>query len=38
MEQTVLSISDLAERTGVPQATLRSWEARYGFPAPARAR
>lgn len=32
----VLSISDLAERTGVPQATLRSWETRYGFPAPAR--
>ena len=31
-----LTISDLAERTGVPAATLRSWEARYGFPVPAR--
>lgn len=31
-----LSISALAQRTGVPQATLRSWEARYGFPAPLR--
>lgn len=31
-----LTISDLAERTGVPAATLRSWEARYGFPTPAR--
>jgi DICT domain-containing protein len=36
MAQSVLSISDLAERTGVPQATLRSWEARYGFPEAAR--
>ncbi|MBA2953884.1 MerR family transcriptional regulator [Nocardioides sp. MAH-18] len=31
-----LTISDLAQRTGVPAATLRSWEARYGFPTPAR--
>ncbi len=31
-----LSIGELAERTGVPQATLRSWESRYGFPTPAR--
>ena len=31
-----LTISDLAGRTGVPAATLRSWEARYGFPTPAR--
>jgi len=31
-----LTIGDLAERTGVPPATLRSWESRYGFPAPAR--
>lgn len=31
-----LSISDLAERTGVPQATLRSWETRYGSPRPQR--
>lgn len=36
MDPSVLSISDLAERTGVPQATLRSWEARYGFPEAAR--
>jgi DICT domain-containing protein len=34
--QATLSISDLAERTGVPPATLRSWEARYGFPRPTR--
>jgi MerR family transcriptional regulator, light-induced transcriptional regulator len=32
----LLTISDLAERTGVPPATLRSWEARYGFPQPVR--
>jgi DICT domain-containing protein len=31
-----LSISALAQRTGVPQATLRSWETRFGFPAPLR--
>ncbi len=31
-----LSISELAERTGVPSATLRSWETRYGFPSPQR--
>lgn len=31
-----LSISDLAERTGVPAATLRSWERRYGAPQPQR--
>lgn len=31
-----LTIGDLAERTGVPAATLRSWEARYGFPRPRR--
>ncbi|WP_028645538.1 DICT sensory domain-containing protein [Nocardioides sp. URHA0020] len=31
-----LTISDLARRTGVPPATLRSWEARYGFPRPTR--
>jgi DICT domain-containing protein len=33
---TLLTISDLAERTGVPPATLRSWESRYGFPRPTR--
>lgn len=31
-----LSIRDLAERTGVTAATLRSWESRYGAPAPGR--
>lgn len=31
-----LSIRELAERTGVSQATLRSWEARYGSPRPRR--
>ncbi|MCV2489625.1 MerR family transcriptional regulator [Geodermatophilus sp. YIM 151500] len=35
-DRTGLSIRDLAERTGVPQATLRSWEARYGVPLPRR--
>lgn len=34
--EATLSISDLAERTDVPPATLRSWEARYGFPVPRR--
>jgi DICT domain-containing protein/predicted DNA-binding transcriptional regulator AlpA len=32
----LLTISDLAERTGVAPATLRSWESRYGFPTPIR--
>ena len=32
----LLTISDLAERTGIPPATLRSWESRYGFPRPIR--
>lgn len=31
-----LSIGDLARRTGVSAATLRSWEDRYGFPRPQR--
>jgi DNA-binding transcriptional MerR regulator len=31
-----MTIGELAERTGVPAATLRSWEARYGFPRPQR--
>lgn len=31
-----LTISDLTRLTGVPSATLRSWEARYGFPRPSR--
>lgn len=32
----LLTISDLAERTGVAPATLRSWESRYDFPRPVR--
>jgi DICT domain-containing protein/predicted DNA-binding transcriptional regulator AlpA len=32
----LLTIGDLAGRTGVPSATLRSWETRYGFPRPTR--
>jgi DNA-binding transcriptional MerR regulator len=32
----LLTISELAERTGSPAATLRSWESRYGFPEPSR--
>lgn len=31
-----LAIGDLARRTGVPTATLRSWESRYDFPRPVR--
>jgi DICT domain-containing protein len=31
-----LTIGELARRTGVPAATLRSWETRYGFPRPHR--
>jgi MerR family transcriptional regulator, light-induced transcriptional regulator len=31
-----LTIGELSRRTGVPAATLRSWEARYGFPRPRR--
>ena len=34
--ENTLSIGSLAERTGVPTATLRSWEARYGFPSSTR--
>jgi len=32
----MLSIGDLAERTGLAPATLRMWEARHGFPVPRR--
>ncbi len=35
MEST-LTIGDLAAATGVPAATLRMWERRYGFPLPER--
>lgn len=31
-----VTISELAERTGVPVATLRTWESRYGAPRPQR--
>ncbi len=31
-----MTIGELAERTGVPAATLRSWESRYHFPRPQR--
>jgi DICT domain-containing protein len=31
-----LSIGELSRQTGVPVATLRSWEERYGFPWPER--
>jgi MerR family transcriptional regulator, light-induced transcriptional regulator len=31
-----LRIRDVVERTGVPEATLRAWEQRYGFPRPQR--
>lgn len=31
-----MSIGELAQRTHVPAATLRSWEARYGLPHPQR--
>jgi DNA-binding transcriptional MerR regulator len=32
-----IRIGELARRVGVPAATLRAWERRYGVPAPARA-
>lgn len=32
----VLTIGDLADRTGVAPATLRMWEQRHGFPVPER--
>jgi DICT domain-containing protein len=31
-----LTVAELSARTGVPAATLRSWETRYGFPRPRR--
>jgi MerR family transcriptional regulator, light-induced transcriptional regulator len=31
-----MTIGQLADRSGLPAATLRSWEARYGFPRPQR--
>ena len=35
-ESDLLTIGELAERTGVGQATLRVWETRHGFPQPER--
>jgi DNA-binding transcriptional MerR regulator len=35
MEDT-MSIGELARRAGVPVATIRTWEQRYGLPGPAR--
>ncbi|MEW6421015.1 MAG: B12-binding domain-containing protein [Deinococcota bacterium] len=32
----LFTASEVEARTGVPAATLRQWERRYGFPAPAR--
>ena len=34
--QDGMTIGELAERSGVPAATLRSWETRFGFPRPQR--
>ena len=36
MAGTGLTTTQLSELTGVPAATLRMWEARHGFPLPAR--
>jgi DNA-binding transcriptional MerR regulator len=36
VEDGGLAIGELARRTEVPAATLRSWETRYGFPRPRR--
>jgi DNA-binding transcriptional regulator YiaG len=33
-EPVTLSIGTLSSATGVPVDTLRTWERRYGFPAP----
>jgi MerR family transcriptional regulator, light-induced transcriptional regulator len=36
IDSSMLSIRDVVARTGVPAATLRIWESRYGFPVPER--
>jgi len=36
LSPALLGIGELSRRTGVPTATLRSWEARHGFPIPIR--
>jgi len=38
LDSADLSIGELARRTGIPPATLRIWEERYGVPAPRRRR
>jgi len=35
-DPAVLSISEVAQRTGIPVAGLRNWEQRYGLPRPQR--
>jgi MerR family transcriptional regulator, light-induced transcriptional regulator len=35
-QQTLKSISEVERDTGLPRATIRIWERRYGFPAPER--
>jgi len=37
-DQTSLPISAVSAKLGVPVPTIRSWERRYGFPAPGRTR
>jgi MerR family transcriptional regulator, light-induced transcriptional regulator len=37
LPQRLLSIGELAARTGLTPAVLRTWEARHGFPVPERA-
>ncbi|MGE5086463.1 MAG: MerR family transcriptional regulator, partial [Bacillota bacterium] len=36
MAETLLDIDQVNQLTGLPQATLRNWEKRYGFPRPQR--
>ena len=35
-EPALLSISEVAARTGIPETLLRTWESRYGVPQPDR--
>lgn len=37
MSQPRYRIQTVTQRTGIPSATLRAWERRYGFPKPSRA-
>src|SRR6201996_8756538 len=36
MDESGLTISDVASRTGVAESTLRMWESRHAFPSPSR--